>query len=122
MTPAHKQTNPDKAPGQVVNPVLLPCRSPYCECSAGKCTHPGFYDARGTKPVHTLGDYLKLKETLSGIPSATTKEFNFGWNSALAEIAKFVDGIYPTDYFDEFDNGFGGALDAVEDKIGSLKK
>lgn len=24
-----------------------PCRSPYCECDAGKCTHPGFYDARG---------------------------------------------------------------------------
>jgi len=24
-----------------------PCRSPYCECDKGKCTHPGFYDARG---------------------------------------------------------------------------
>lgn len=23
-----------------------PCRSPYCECSVGNCTHPGFYDAR----------------------------------------------------------------------------
>lgn len=23
-----------------------PCRSPYCECSEGKCTHPGMYDAR----------------------------------------------------------------------------
>lgn len=26
---------------------LKPCRSPYCECDQGKCTHPGFYDARG---------------------------------------------------------------------------
>lgn len=23
-----------------------PCRSPYCECSPGACTHPGCYDAR----------------------------------------------------------------------------
>ena len=26
---------------------LKPCKSPYCECGVGKCTHPGFYDARG---------------------------------------------------------------------------
>ena len=25
----------------------LPCKSPYCECDTGKCTHPGFHDARG---------------------------------------------------------------------------
>jgi hypothetical protein len=25
---------------------LVPCRSPYCECDVGKCTHPGCYDAR----------------------------------------------------------------------------
>lgn len=24
-----------------------PCRSPYCECEPGQCTHPGFHDARG---------------------------------------------------------------------------
>jgi hypothetical protein len=24
-----------------------PCRSPYCECDVGKCTHPGFFDCRG---------------------------------------------------------------------------
>ncbi|CAB4131214.1 hypothetical protein UFOVP121_70 [uncultured Caudovirales phage] len=23
-----------------------PCRSPYCECTPGKCLHPGCYDAR----------------------------------------------------------------------------
>jgi hypothetical protein len=33
-------------------PKTKPCHSPYCECEAGKCTHPGFYDARheGTTP------------------------------------------------------------------------
>ena len=24
-----------------------PCKSPYCECDVNKCSHPGFYDARG---------------------------------------------------------------------------
>lgn len=28
-------------------PLLKPCRSPYCECTVGHCTHPGCYDARG---------------------------------------------------------------------------
>jgi hypothetical protein len=26
--------------------ALKPCRSPYCECSDDKCSHPGCYDAR----------------------------------------------------------------------------
>lgn len=26
--------------------TLKPCKSPYCECDEGKCSHPGFYDAR----------------------------------------------------------------------------
>jgi hypothetical protein len=26
---------------------LKPCRSPYCECTPGTCSHPGCYDARG---------------------------------------------------------------------------
>lgn len=29
---------------------LRPCHSPYCECEVGKCTHPGYFDARGTTP------------------------------------------------------------------------
>ncbi len=28
---------------------MQPCRSPYCECTKHKCTHPGFYDARHIK-------------------------------------------------------------------------
>lgn len=26
--------------------ALKPCRSPYCECDVGECSHPGCYDAR----------------------------------------------------------------------------
>ena len=29
--------------------ALKPCRSPYCECDVGKCSHPGCYDARHEK-------------------------------------------------------------------------
>jgi len=28
-------------------PPTKACRSPYCECTSHRCTHPGFYDARG---------------------------------------------------------------------------
>lgn len=37
-TPSHAAAD---APTQ-----LKPCRSPYCECTPGQCTHPGCYDAR----------------------------------------------------------------------------
>jgi hypothetical protein len=39
---------------QQAEPVgCKPCRSPYCECEIGACSHPGFYDARGTYPPET---------------------------------------------------------------------
>jgi len=31
---------------QQSEPAGKPCLSPYCECSKGNCTHPGFFDAR----------------------------------------------------------------------------
>jgi hypothetical protein len=35
--------------------MTKPCHSPYCECQPGRCTHPGFHDARAEpldlKPV-----------------------------------------------------------------------
>lgn len=39
-----------------------PCRSPYCECAEGQCTHPGCYDARGEQPeaVAVIGDTFSL--------------------------------------------------------------
>lgn len=35
----------DEEVGVVVE-ELRPCRSPYCECVVGQCSHPGCYDAR----------------------------------------------------------------------------
>jgi hypothetical protein len=37
--------------------VTHPCRSPYCECEAGKCTHPGFHDARHLSMSPTAPNY-----------------------------------------------------------------
>lgn len=36
---------------QMTKEAPKPCRSPYCECELGKCSHPGFYDARHF-PIH----------------------------------------------------------------------
>lgn len=35
---------------------LKPCRSPYCECPVGQCSHPGSYDARGTAAPITAAE------------------------------------------------------------------
>ncbi len=37
--------------------MLRPCMSPYCECSEGKCTHPGCYDARDIAGIVQSSDY-----------------------------------------------------------------
>lgn len=40
------------------NKDLHPCRSPYCECDPGACTHPGSRDARH-EPSKTEEDRLR---------------------------------------------------------------
>ncbi len=37
---------------------MQPCRSPYCECDVGHCTHPGFYDARGADHALSLAIFF----------------------------------------------------------------
>lgn len=44
-----------------------PCRSPYCECEPGKCTHPGFHDARHEPlPQEAIADALDAVGELPG--------------------------------------------------------
>ena len=43
---------------------LKPCRSPYCECTPGQCSHPGCYDARGEPWTHP-------KQTTTNTPKPT---------------------------------------------------
>jgi len=53
---AHRGTSDDVVAYRVVEAIakdLKPCRSPYCECAAGQCTHPGCYDARGESAPKT---------------------------------------------------------------------
>ncbi len=57
--------------------MLKPCRSPYCECTKYKCTHPGYYDARHV-PFKWKGNQMesfdsKLRQLLNmfGIDSDT---------------------------------------------------
>lgn len=56
---------------------LKPCRSPYCECDRGKCTHPGFYDARHeqAEQAQPVGEVLNERgevDWISFVPSAGT--------------------------------------------------
>jgi len=117
MTPAHKQTNPDKAPGQIVNPVGL--------------------------TVRTLGDYLKKKEHVATAfdtwvnapltPAFTLKRSElwsesevtaaeFGWNAALEMIDQFIETIYPADILDNRDVGYCESLDIVTGHLNKEKK
>lgn len=41
-----------------------PCRSPYCECEQGKCTHPGFFDCRGAQSDCKAPVEAELREAL----------------------------------------------------------
>jgi hypothetical protein len=49
----HKPSEPSTAP-------VAECRSPYCECEAGKCTH-GRIDKRG-EPVRSREQHIALRE------------------------------------------------------------
>jgi hypothetical protein len=37
---------------------LFPCRSPYCECNEGACTHPGYFDARDIPKEYTVDEMM----------------------------------------------------------------
>lgn len=45
---------------------LRPCRSPYCECPAGECSHPGCYDARDMPDEKTMNAMVKELNELTG--------------------------------------------------------
>ena len=73
---------------------LKPCRSPYCECDEGKCTHPGFYDARGevlTAPQspELAAAICRIRELESQLLTKTIalsryeeREKTMGWNQS----------------------------------------
>jgi hypothetical protein len=65
---------------------LKPCRSPYCECDSGKCTHPGFYDARDKpQPAAWVGlapaDYDSMRPRVPYI----VNDFTFADVAAIVE-------------------------------------
>ena len=49
------------------NADLKPCRSPYCECDVGGCTHPGFYDARGSDDLDDDDPLWLVNEQIKGL-------------------------------------------------------
>lgn len=67
--------------GCVPKQALKPCRSPYCECDHGKCSHPGCYDARGEawppKPSikHLLPPRLQEWYSIGPVQRAELEQF-----------------------------------------------
>jgi len=77
---------------------MKPCRSPYCECEVGKCTHPGFFDARGDMTNYELMQKLtKAQELLSDVYSWASKreemdDFNtFSRNPEVERLMSVAD-------------------------------
>jgi len=86
---------------------LRPCKSPYCECEHGKCTHPGFYDARGSAPDTNPKTRVGLtKPSMRGIPSTALlhlggamgdgveKYGQFNWREHAVSASVYEDSIW----------------------------
>lgn len=72
-------------------PLPRPCQSPYCECEAGKCSRPGYYDARGTAPSRPGYDALWLWFDLSyaswlTLPRVLMHEMPDAWQARMAVL------------------------------------
>ena len=78
---------------------LKPCRSPYCECTPGTCSHPGCYDARGepfAHPQQTTPNILEpTKMNLEQILDQTPRLRAWADIGPVqrAELAQFVETV-----------------------------
>jgi len=54
-----------------------PCRSPYCECVPGTCSHPGCYDARSEPFEHLapVEEPVAIEELIDIFHKAWQKDF-----------------------------------------------
>jgi len=77
------------APSQ--EPALKPCRSPYCECDQGACTHPGFYDARGEAAPSQEPDMPIDRGAWSSVANATDWIEELRGNEKLGSCCRKTD-------------------------------
>jgi hypothetical protein len=56
---------------------LKPCRSPYCECTPGTCSHPGCYDARSEQFKHPA----PVQEPYTVVRNAWTNKLTYTCNT-----------------------------------------
>ena len=73
-----------------------PCHSPYCECTVGECTHPGFYDARHEPlPKELLNAAPPQPPVVEQVPVAWAIFVDSGnarmWSTFQPHIQKFAD-------------------------------
>jgi hypothetical protein len=88
---------------------LKPCRSPYCECTPGTCSHPGCRDARGepfehpaNKPTLRVRGWVWKNERCDGlyVPSYTpAQHVQRGELWALVDPQDLHQPLENTDWF-----------------------
>lgn len=76
--------------------ITKPCRSPYCE--VGKCSHPGFHDAR-----HLQVEKSYTEEWLPANQPPLMKEGEFGWPSSEQVLSYGYDGKFRVVTFELID-------------------
>lgn len=62
--------------------MTKPCHSPYCECDANKCTHPGFHDARHLpveSPNHSCVKPRGTVNILDGVNKGVEPSVHFAY-------------------------------------------
>lgn len=88
---------------------LKPCRSPYCECTPGACTHPGCYDARGdaqtssTKPSNPKDTVGIRKAPMSTVSAAVMAEVGVAMLEGAAKYGRHnyrAVGVRSSVYYD----------------------
>lgn len=68
--------------------ALKPCRSPYCECTVGQCTHPGCYDARHeafTPPADEQEEIARAEEAIDVLKQALAAPWNVWFRVAAIQ-------------------------------------
>jgi hypothetical protein len=64
-----------------MNATLQPCRSMHCECAFGKCTHPGFFDARHVSLDYNITSPSDEPETI--VAAAVRIAVSSEWSSQI---------------------------------------
>lgn len=77
------------------------CRSPYCECQPGQCSHPGFHDAR----------HIPVCKAVQHSDQMVCHDCKSAWDVNDPDPPECL----PNDEFIEMEQAAQSSLDSLED-------